>query len=123
MPMKIFGWGKEEEQPSEKKASLILPEEQRDLAGLRSEIDDIDAELLQLLARRMDVSAQIGEYKKQNNVTVVQMDRWKKVLADHVTTGADLGLSEEMITEIFEAIHQASIERQSRIMETDGDTL
>jgi chorismate mutase len=96
---------------------------ERDLAGLRSEIDDIDAELLQLLARRMDVSAQIGEYKKQNNVTVVQMDRWKKILADHVATGADLGLSEEMITEIFEAIHQASIERQSRIMETEGDTL
>jgi len=94
---------------------------ERDLAGLRSEIDDIDAELLQLLARRMDVSAQIGEYKKQNNVTVVQMDRWKKILADHVATGADLGLSEEMITEIFEAIHQASIERQSRIMETEGD--
>ncbi len=91
---------------------------ERDLAGLRSEIDDIDAELLQLLARRMEVSAQIGEYKKQNNVTVVQMDRWKKILADHVATGADLGLSEEMITEIFEAIHQESIERQSRIMET-----
>ena len=95
---------------------------ERDLAGLRSEIDDIDAELLQLLARRMEVSAQIGEYKKQNNVTVVQMDRWKKILADHVATGADLGLSEGMITEIFEAIHQESIERQSRIMETDGDT-
>ena len=94
---------------------------ERDLAGLRSEIDDIDAELLQLLARRMDVSAQIGEYKKQNNVTVVQMDRWKKILADHVSTGVDLGLSEEMITEIFEAIHQASIERQSRIMETEND--
>ena len=95
---------------------------ERDLAGLRSEIDDIDAELLQLLARRMEVSAQIGEYKKQNNVTVVQMDRWKKILADHVATGADLGLPEGMITEIFEAIHQESIERQSRIMETDGDT-
>ena len=95
---------------------------ERDLAGLRSEIDDIDAELLQLLARRMEVSVQIGEYKKQNNVTVVQMDRWKKILADHVATGADLGLSEGMITEIFEAIHQESIERQSRIMETDGDT-
>lgn len=94
---------------------------ERDLAGLRSEIDDIDAELLQLLARRMNVSAQIGEYKKQNNVTVVQMDRWKKILADHVATGADLGLSEGMITEIFEAIHQESIERQSRIMETGGD--
>ena len=92
---------------------------ERDLAGLRGEIDDIDSELLQLLARRMEVSAQIGEYKKHNNVTVVQMDRWKKILADHVSTGVDLGLSPELITEVFEAIHQASIERQSRIMEDE----
>lgn len=90
---------------------------ERDLAGLRGEIDDIDGELLQLLARRMEISAQIGEYKKTNNVTVVQMDRWKRILADHVSTGADLGLSSELITEVFEAIHQASIDRQSRILE------
>ena len=90
---------------------------ERDLAGLRGEIDDIDSELLQLLARRMDISAQIGEYKKSHNVTVVQMDRWKKILDDHVAVGADLGLSPELINKVFEAIHQASIERQSRLME------
>ena len=96
---------------------------ERDLAGLRNEIDDIDSELLQLLARRMEVSARIGEYKKQNNVTVVQMDRWKKILAEHVAVGGDLGLTPELVNEVFEAIHQASIERQSRIMETGNDTL
>ena len=90
---------------------------ERDLAGLRGEIDDIDSELIQLLARRMEVSAQIGEYKKQNNVTVVQMDRWKKILADHVAVGGDLGLPPELITAVFDAIHQASIEQQSRILE------
>jgi len=90
---------------------------ERDLANLRGEIDDIDEELLQLLARRMEVSAQIGDYKKRNNVAVVQMNRWKRILADHVATGVDLGLSAELITAVFEAIHQASIERQSRILE------
>jgi len=94
---------------------------ERDLAGLRGEIDDIDSELLQLLARRMEVSAQIGEYKKQNNVTVVQMDRWKKILADHVVTGEAMGLSPLLINKVFEAIHQASIERQSQIMEDDNE--
>ena len=88
-----------------------------DLAGLRGEIDDIDSELLQLLARRMEVSGQIGEYKKRNNVTVVQMDRWKKILDDHVATGEEMGLSPILINKVFEAIHQASIERQSRVME------
>ena len=94
---------------------------ERDLAGLRGEIDDIDSELLQLLARRMEVSAQIGEYKKHNNVAVVQMDRWKKILAEHVSTGIDLGLSPLLINKVFDAIHQASIERQGRIMENDNE--
>ena len=85
---------------------------ERDLAGLRGEIDDIDDELLQLLARRMEVSAQIGEYKKRHNVTVVQMDRWRKILSDHVSTGRELGLDEELVNAVFEAIHHASIQRQ-----------
>lgn len=82
------------------------------LAALRGEIDDIDAELLQLLARRMNVSGQIGEYKKEKGLTVVQLDRWKQILAEHLETGEELGLSKEMIETIFEAIHQASIQRQ-----------
>ena len=95
---------------------------EHDLAGLRGEIDDIDSELLQLLARRMEVSAQIGEYKKNHNVTVVQMDRWKKILADHVSTGEEMGLSPVLINKVFEAIHQASIERQGRIMEDEEES-
>lgn len=82
------------------------------LAALRSEIDDIDDELLQLLARRMNVAGQIGEYKKEKGLTVVQMDRWKQVLYDHLETGNKLGLSEDLITKVFEAIHQSSIRRQ-----------
>ena len=90
-----------------------------DLAGLRGEIDDIDAELLQLLARRMEVSVQIGEYKKEHNVTVVQMDRWKQVLDGLMASGQELGLSPVLINKVFEAVHQESIERQSRVMEDD----
>ena len=90
-----------------------------DLAGLRGEIDDIDAELLQLLARRMEVSVQIGEYKKEHNVTVVQMDRWKQVLEGLMASGQELGLSPVLINKVFEAVHQESIERQSRVMEDD----
>ena len=95
---------------------------ERDLAPLRAEIDDIDSELLQLLARRMEVSSRIGEYKRRNNVAVVQMDRWKKILSDHVAEGADLGLPEELINKVFESIHQASILRQSDLFEKkEGD--
>lgn len=90
---------------------------EHDLTALRGEIDDIDSELLQLLARRMKVSQQIGRYKKNNNVTVVQMDRWKKILSNYRAVGEDLGLSPDLIEEVFEAIHQASIRSQSEIMD------
>ena len=82
------------------------------LSALRSEIDDIDDELLQLLARRMNVSTQIGGYKREKGLTVVQMDRWKQILKEHLETGAELGLSEELVESVFEAIHQASIKTQ-----------
>lgn len=88
---------------------------ERDLAGMRSEIDDIDKELLQLLARRMDLSTQIGQYKKSHNVTVVQMDRWKKILADHLAMAETLGLEKDMVQSLFEAIHKASVDRQARL--------
>lgn len=87
------------------------------LAALRSEIDDIDDELLQLLARRLNVASQIGEYKKEKGLAIVQMDRWKQILANHLETGAELGLSQELITKVFEAIHQASIQRQTSILD------
>lgn len=87
------------------------------LSALRSEIDDIDDELLQLLARRMNVSDQIGEYKKEKGLTVVQMDRWKQIFREHLETGDKLGLSKELIEKVFEAVHQASIRRQSSILD------
>lgn len=82
------------------------------LQSLRKEIDEIDDELLNLIAKRMYVSEQIGEFKKQHKVTVLQMDRWKQVLEDHINKGVNLGLNDESVKEIFEIIHKDSIDRQ-----------
>ena len=92
--------------------SKCSDESDAELVALRGEIDDIDAELLQMLARRMNVSSQIGEYKKQKGLTVVQMERWKQILAEHIASGKALGLDQELVDAVFEAIHQASIRRQ-----------
>ena len=94
---------------------------EHDLAELRGEIDDIDGELLQLLSRRMEVSGRIGEYKKCHNVAVVQMDRWKQILADHIAVGGSLNLDQELVEAVFEAIHQASIRRQTDILDASGN--
>ncbi|MCQ2318179.1 MAG: bifunctional 3-deoxy-7-phosphoheptulonate synthase/chorismate mutase type II [Bacteroidales bacterium] len=78
----------------------------------RKEIDIIDDEILSLIAKRMNVSEKIGEYKKEQKVAVLQMDRWKQVLDDHINKGVRLGLSAEAVKDIFEAIHKESISRQ-----------
>lgn len=92
-----------------------------ELMALRGEIDDIDDALLQLLARRMNVVDRIGDYKKRQGLTVVQMDRWKQILADHIASGEQLGLDERLVDAVFEAIHQAAIRRQSSIMDDNGN--
>lgn len=82
------------------------------LQNLRKEIDDIDDEILNLIAKRMIVSEKIGDFKKQHKVTVLQMDRWKQVLEHHINKGVGLGLNDESVKEIFEIIHKDSIDRQ-----------
>jgi chorismate mutase len=82
------------------------------LNNLRKEIDEVDDELLNLIAKRMNISEKIGDFKKQHNVAVLQMDRWKQVLEDHINKGVNLGLNDESVKEIFEIIHKDSIDRQ-----------
>lgn len=82
------------------------------LESLRERIDMIDNELLSLLSKRMQVSEEIGLFKKEHNVAVLQVDRWNKILNDRINKGMALGLDKHFVTEIFEAIHQESINRQ-----------
>lgn len=82
------------------------------LNNFRKEIDIIDDELLNLIAKRMNISEEIGNFKKEHRVAIIQMDRWKQVLEDHINKGISLGLKEESVKEIFEIIHKDSIDRQ-----------
>lgn len=83
------------------------------LSSLRSKIDVIDENILDLLAERMRTVGEIGCLKRANNVTILQQDRWEKVLRI-VTEGArERALDEEFIQELFKLIHQGSIDRQS----------
>lgn len=79
-------------------------------------LNELDNELLQILSDRMKVSAEIGKYKKQNNITILQPGRWDKILEKVFQKGKQNGLSEEFLEKVFKAIHQASIDRQTEIM-------
>ena len=82
------------------------------LQELRSRIDSIDDELLNLLAQRSEISSKIGIIKKENNLTVLQLDRWNSILSNHIEKGNSIGLNENLVKDIFELIHKDSIDRQ-----------
>jgi chorismate mutase len=86
------------------------------LEQLRSEIDKLDEEMIDILARRMMVVDEIGKYKKENNITILQLKRWSHVIHDRVDGGVRLGLSRDFILKLLEAIHEESIQRQTDVM-------
>ena len=88
------------------------------LEALRAKIDVIDAQLIENLGRRMGIAVQIGQLKHDNNVAILQSDRWTSILERMVSAGLKEGLSEEFTQKLFKAIHQESINQQKSIKET-----
>ena len=86
------------------------------LEKLRQQINHLDDELMQILGQRMKIAEKIGEYKKNNNITILQTNRWNEILQRAVQKGEALGLSKEFITKYFDAMHMESINHQNKIM-------
>ncbi|MEN7551816.1 chorismate mutase [Rapidithrix thailandica] len=83
---------------------------------MRSQIDQFDSEILTLLSSRMEVAKNIGKYKKENNVTILQPERWNQILQSSIEKGQNKGLSEEFIEKYLKAVHQESINHQNVVM-------
>ncbi len=88
----------------------------KSLDFLRHQIDELDERLLQLLGARMKLADQIGEYKKQNNISIYQPSRWNEILEQAMEKGAVLGLSGEFVEALLKAVHEESIAHQSKVM-------
>ncbi|MFZ0281799.1 MAG: chorismate mutase [Bacteroidales bacterium] len=86
------------------------------LGELRQQIDVFDDHLLDILEQRMKISETIGQYKKENNITILQTTRWDEIIRKVLIKGQTKGLSREVIDVIFKAIHQESINHQMKIM-------
>lgn len=86
------------------------------LATLREQINQIDDELLTLIGQRMKIADRIGAYKKENNITILQTNRWNEILAKAFVKGDLLGLSKDFITKYYDAVHLESISHQNKIM-------
>lgn len=86
------------------------------LEELRTEIDKLDGELLQILAKRMEIIDAIGEYKSKNQITILQMKRWAGIIRDRLSIGTNMGLDEQFLMQLLHLIHKESIKRQTDIL-------
>lgn len=95
--------------PTDEKQLNVLEE-------LRGKIDWLDDQFLELIEQRMQVVETIGEYKKRNNISILQNKRWEDIIYKSIEKGAKKGLSREFINRAFKAIHQESINHQEEIL-------
>ncbi len=92
------------------------------LMGLREQIDSLDREILQLLSARMNVAEKIGRIKSENDVRILQAVRWEDIVDRAIASSHTLGLSENFLHTILDAIHIESIDRQNRVMKELEET-
>lgn len=90
------------------------------LEELREKIDNLDRELLETLATRLRVIEQIGEYKKENNVAVLQLERWKEISETRPAWAKSMLLNADYIYELYKIIHEESIRVQTEIMNKEN---
>ena len=83
---------------------------------LRQQIDNIDNELVELLAKRMRVCREIGQYKKEHNIQVLQTGRYNEILDKRGVQGSLTGMSSDFIKQVFEHIHEESVRQQLEIV-------
>ena len=83
---------------------------------LRHQIDEIDNSLIEMLAKRMRISREIGQYKREHDMTVVQTTRYNEILDKRGAQGVLCGMSADFIKAVFEAVHEESVRQQIEIM-------
>ncbi len=93
------------------------------LAHLREQINQVDDELLSLIGQRMKLADKIGEYKRDNNITILQTNRWNEILERAFSKGEQLGLSREFIVRYFDAVHLESINHQNKVMNEQNQNI
>lgn len=87
-----------------------------DIKALRKQIDEIDNELMEMLSKRMRVCREIGQYKKEHNMTVLQTSRYNEILEKRGAQGVLCGMDAQFVKTVYEAIHEESVRQQIEII-------
>ncbi|WP_433895334.1 chorismate mutase [Sphingobacterium mizutaii] len=88
------------------------------LAELRGQIDKLDDQIIKQIADRMKIAEKIGEFKRDNNVTILQINRWDEIVQKRIQLAKALSLSEEFTSKYLELLHNESIRKQNEVMNT-----
>ena len=91
-------------------------EQTEGITQLRRQIDTLDNQLMELLSQRMRVCREIGKYKKQHNMTVLQATRYNEILEKRGAQGSLMGMSPEFVAKVFENVHEESVRQQIEII-------
>ena len=86
------------------------------LSALRRQIDGVDEQLLELLAKRMRISREIGVYKKEHNMPILQSPRYGEILENRAKAGAAMELNPDFVQAILKNIHEESVRQQMIVM-------
>jgi chorismate mutase len=88
---------------------------------IREKIGDLDDRLFDILTARMQLSEDLGLFKKEHNITILQPEHWRKLIASRLGKASDYKLSERFVRQVMDAIHQESIRHQVRVMNNSSD--
>ena len=85
----------------------------KDLTSLRTEIDQLDKQLWTIIGKRVDVARAIGEWKRAHGEAILQPQCYQTVVENCIATGQQYGLSEKLVREVMELLHNESVRVES----------
>jgi chorismate mutase len=86
---------------------------------LRTKISILDDRLFEILGARMELSEDVGQLKRENNITILQQEHWQQVIASRIEHRGDFRLTQQFVRQFMDAIHQESIRHQTKVMNTE----
>jgi chorismate mutase len=98
---------------------LVIRDEKQsteNLSVLRKQIDECDDHIIEILAKRMRICREIGVFKKEHNITVLQSQRYREIIEKRGLQGAQCNMDSKFIETVFEAIHGESVREQMEII-------
>ena len=86
------------------------------LNEIRENIDDVDKEIIDIISKRIGLVEKIGEFKKEQDLTTFQVDRWNEIFKSRINWAIEKGLEKDFIEDLYKVIHLGSINVQNKIV-------